>query len=63
MSALPPTITKVTVWFREFEDGDYELGIFDGEWMDVGDFHYCKWLAEWAGREFFPGGVYIGEYL
>lgn len=28
------------VYFREFEDGTYELGILEGEWMHVGDFDY-----------------------
>lgn len=42
------------IYFREFKDGCYEIGVFepnayDGHFiMDVGNFAYSTFLAEWA---------------
>ncbi len=32
------------VYFREFPDGTFEIGVLDGDTMDVGDFaYYMPW--------------------
>jgi hypothetical protein len=32
------------IYFREFADGDFEIGILEGDWMHVGDFdYYMPW--------------------
>ena len=49
-----------TIWFREFEDGDHEIGVlmysdYDHErigCMDVGDFAYYPMFNR------YPGGYY-----
>lgn len=53
---------KMTVWFREFQDGGYELGIFDGSIMDVGVFAYSKMLADHFGQPFLEKWTYIGDF-
>ncbi len=32
------------IYFREFDDGDFEIGILKDNWMHVGDFdYYMPW--------------------
>lgn len=60
------------IYFREFEDGDCELGVLetysDSSIIDVGNFAYSHWLYSWMHGKIpleqwlrIKHWVYIGE--